>query len=68
MRLLPSLPVRCADGEDTSCPGGRGCFGNTGCYHDDDLVPTVTPVQRPTLGPTTLARCCTAIPAIAGTA
>jgi len=31
-----------------------GCFGNTGCYYSDDLVPTATPVADPTAGPSTL--------------
>lgn len=48
-------PDRCPDGEKTSCPGGLQCFGNTGCYYGDDLVPTVTPVTAPSASPTTAA-------------
>ncbi|KAL7553435.1 hypothetical protein ACHAWF_016718 [Thalassiosira exigua] len=44
----------CPGGEDTDCPPGLGCFGNTGCYYDDDLVPTSSPVEEPTVGPTTV--------------
>ena len=44
---------RCPDGEKTACPGGMQCFGNTGCYYSDDLVPTSTPIQSPTSGPST---------------
>ncbi|KAL7535511.1 hypothetical protein ACHAXR_006535, partial [Thalassiosira sp. AJA248-18] len=44
----------CPEGENTDCPGGMGCFGNTGCYYSDDLVPTATPVQEPTIAPSTV--------------
>ena len=45
---------RCPGGDDTDCPGGLGCFGNTGCFYDEDLVPTATPIQSPTMGPSTI--------------
>jgi len=44
----------CPEGENTDCPGGMQCFGSTECYYSDDLVPTATPVQPPTMGPSTL--------------
>eukprot|EP00804_Cyclotella_cryptica_P024481 CCRYP_017569-RA/>CCRYP_017569-RA protein AED:0.02 eAED:0.02 QI:244/1/1/1/1/1/2/6/1001 len=34
-------------GEDTDCPPGLGCFGDTSCYYDDDLVPTLSPTVSP---------------------
>ena len=46
---------RCPEGEDTDCPGGMGCFGNTGCFYDEDLVPTGTPIEQPSMSPTTAA-------------
>ena len=46
---------RCPEGEDTDCPGGMGCFGNTECYYSADLVPTTTPIQSPTMSPSTLS-------------
>ncbi|KAL7519514.1 hypothetical protein ACHAWX_004266 [Stephanocyclus meneghinianus] len=39
-------------GEDTDCPPGLGCFGDTSCYYDDDLMPTLSPTVSP---PTTYA-------------
>lgn len=39
-------------GEDTDCPPGLGCFGDTSCYYDDDLIPTLSPTVSP---PTTNA-------------
>lgn len=45
---------RCPNGEDTDCPGGQGCYGNTGCFYSEDLVPTETPIAEPTAGPSTL--------------
>mmetsp|Transcript_9254 Transcript_9254/g.19748 ORF Transcript_9254/g.19748 Transcript_9254/m.19748 type:complete len:769 (+) Transcript_9254:81-2387(+) len=29
--------------EDTDCPAGLICFGDTNCFYDDDLVPTIAP-------------------------
>lgn len=39
-------------GEDTDCPGNEKCFGDTGCYYDADLVPSMSPTLTP---PTTKA-------------
>ncbi|KAL7470394.1 hypothetical protein ACHAXS_010618 [Conticribra weissflogii] len=33
----------CLGGEDTDCPAGLICFGDTNCFYDDDLVPTAAP-------------------------
>lgn len=34
-------------GEDTDCPGNQKCFGDTGCYYDEDLKPTLSPTSSP---------------------
>ena len=39
-------------GEDSDCPPGQGCWGDTTCFYDDDLQPTTSPTTGP---PTTEA-------------
>ena len=46
--------IWCSGGDDTDCPGSLGCFGNTECHHDEDLVPTQSPIIPPTLAPSTV--------------
>eukprot|EP00804_Cyclotella_cryptica_P006850 CCRYP_010966-RC/>CCRYP_010966-RC protein AED:0.09 eAED:0.09 QI:59/0.92/0.86/1/0.85/0.8/15/815/1501 len=46
---------RCPDADDSKCPGGQTCFGDTTCYYSEDLVPTLTPTEPQTLSPTTRA-------------
>lgn len=42
-------------GEDTDCPGSLKCFGDTSCYYDADLLPSVTPTISPSISPNTQA-------------
>ena len=37
-------------GDDDECPGGQKCFGDTNCYYEEDLVPSMAPII--TLTPT----------------
>ncbi|KAL7452015.1 hypothetical protein ACHAWC_003762, partial [Mediolabrus comicus] len=46
--------VWCPSGQDEDCPGDTGCFGSTECYSYGDLIPTSTPVIRPTIPPSTM--------------
>jgi hypothetical protein len=34
-------------GEDTDCPGNLKCFGDTTCWYDADLMPSLSPTLSP---------------------
>jgi len=45
----------CPNADDSECPPGQTCFGDTSCYYSDDIVPTESPTETQSEPPTTRA-------------